>query len=134
MGVKYLAMERGGKAGTRGEEECKTVCIRQALFETHLGVEIKALVGLVLGGVSLNEIVVEKDSWRWNKFEQVVGIKDVRNLEEFFNKSFVVVYAISKSKGVNLLQLVHIRSGLCHLRHNALLVPTMYIVAEYCQN
>lgn len=87
-------MERGGKQGTRREEENEGEFVWLAVLETHPRVEGKTFVGLVLRGVRLDELVEEEDSRCWNKVEQVLGIRDVRYLEESHYETLgLVVYA-----------------------------------------
>ena len=82
-------------------------------FKAHLGVEGHALVVLSMIRIRLNKLVKEKHGWLGNNIEQFSGIRKVWDLEGVDNEGFGVVYAISKSVGVDLFQLVHITFRLC---------------------
>ena len=82
-------------------------------LKAHLGVEGHALVVLSMIRIRLNKLVKEKHGWLGNNIEQFSGIRKVWDLEGVDNEGFGVVYAISKSVGVDLFQLVHITFRLC---------------------
>ncbi|KAL7002314.1 hypothetical protein U1Q18_003467 [Sarracenia purpurea var. burkii] len=73
----------------------------------HLSVERQAIALRAVRRVCVNELVVEKDSWFRNKVEQGAGVRDIWDLKELDNEEFGEVYSISKSVGMDLLQLVH---------------------------
>lgn len=100
-------MIRGGKGSADGKEESEGVLVRRAAAKAHLGVEGQAPVVRAMGRVRLNELVVVKDGWVRNKVEQVVGVWDVWDFEEFRDEEFCEVYAVSERAGMDLLQLVH---------------------------
>ena len=82
-------------------------------LKAHLGVEGHALVVLSMTRIGLNKLVIEKHGWLGNNIEQFSGIRKVWDLEGVDNEGFGVVYAISKSVGMDLFQLVHITFRLC---------------------
>lgn len=82
-------------------------------LKAHLGVEGHALVVLSMIRIRLNKLVKEKHGWLGNNIEQFSGIRKVWDLEGVDNEGFGVVYAISKSVGMDLFQLVHITFRLC---------------------
>lgn len=82
-------------------------------LKAHLGIEGHALVVLSMIRIRLNKLVKEKHGWLGNNIEQFSGIRKVWDLEGVDNEGFGVVYAISKSVGMDLFQLVHITFRLC---------------------
>lgn len=101
-------MVRGGVGSACNEEEGEGVLVWWTALNAHLGVEGHALVVLPMTRIGLNKLVIEKDGWLGNKIEYLLGIRKVWDLEGIDNEGFGVVYATSKSVGVDLLQLVHI--------------------------
>ncbi|GFY90193.1 hypothetical protein Acr_07g0003900 [Actinidia rufa] len=100
-------MTRGVESSGGREEESEGMRVWRAALESHLGAEREALVVRAMRSVGLNELVVEEESWFWNKVEQFVGVWDVWDFKELDNKEIGEVYAVSESVGVDLLQLVH---------------------------
>ena len=82
-------------------------------LKAHLGVEGHALVVLSMIRIRLNKLVKEKHGWLGNNIKQFSGIRKAWDLEGVDNEGFGVVYAISKSVGMDLFQLVHITFRLC---------------------
>ncbi|KAL4379831.1 hypothetical protein GQ457_02G001340 [Hibiscus cannabinus] len=109
--MKDLAVGKGGKCGTGREKEDERMLVGGTVVEAHLGVESEALAGLVNRGVSLDEFIVEKHSFVWNKIEELVGISDVRCLDELNDEklSLVLFQAIFESVNNGFFQLVHAR-------------------------
>lgn len=88
-------MARGGEGSTSGKNKREGVLIWQTALKAHLGVEGHALVALPVTRIGLNELVIEKDSWLWNKVEQLSGIGKVWDVKDPNNQCFDVVYATS---------------------------------------
>lgn len=88
-------MASGREGSTSGKNKREGVLVRRTALKAHLGVEGHAPVVLPVTRIGLNELVIEEDSWLWNKVEQLSGIGKVWDVKESNNECFGVIYAIS---------------------------------------
>lgn len=92
--------------------------IQRIVSEAHLIVQGERLLGLILRRISLNELVVEEDTWVWNLVEQVACIGNVGNLKKLqYKVSVMVCETIFNGVSWYLLQLVHEINKLYPLGH-----------------
>lgn len=91
------------------KEEGVRILIGSATSKAHLSVEIQALIVRAMNRISLNKLVVQKDSTVRNKIKQFVCIDKVWKFKKLVYQKFGEICAISKSIGVDLSQLVHNR-------------------------
>lgn len=107
MDMEHLALNGTGTIGACSKEKCEGVWVGGAALPAHLDVERKTPAGKSMGRISLNELVVEENSWSGNIVEHFVGVRDVWDLNKFGDQELCKVDAISESVGVYLFQLVH---------------------------
>ncbi|KAJ1378383.1 hypothetical protein SESBI_47915 [Sesbania bispinosa] len=78
MGMEHLAKGKGRKGSACREEEVESVLIWRVAMKTHLGVKGEAVVLMLgMGGVGLNELVVEEDSGLGRVVQQHLSIVQV---------------------------------------------------------
>lgn len=78
MGMKNLAKGGGRKGSACREEEVESVLVWWEAMKAHLGVKGEALVLVLrMGGVGLNQLVVEEKGWLWGMVQQRVCIVKV---------------------------------------------------------
>lgn len=100
-------MGRREEGGAGGEKEGEGVLVGGVAVASHAGVEGEAGKGRAMGGVGLDELVVERAWWVRNKVEQGVGVRDVWDLESLTHDQLAVVHAVSEGVGMDLLYTVH---------------------------
>lgn len=81
--------------------------IGSATFKAHLSVKRQATMVRAMNRISLNKLVVKKDSSVRSKSKQFVCIKKVWQFKKLVYEKFCEICTISKSISVDLFQLVH---------------------------
>lgn len=80
-----------------------------ATLKAHLSVERQASVVRAMNRISLNKLVVKKDSSLRTKVKHLVCINKVGKFKKLRYEKFGEICAVSKSIAVDLFQLVHNR-------------------------